>query len=271
MQARLDRFFYRDRLDYRRTLIEFGSALTNEVRLEPLVGSVLDRVSQTLLVDRLAIFLEDPANPGKFVLSRSMGLRPEGSLDLSFLDSSRPGLEHGCLFFESARAASQESESVRRTLEELDLNYFIACHFRERSVAVLGLGKTVDGDYLSSDDLELLSTIAGYVAIAIENARLYQSLEQKAMQVERLKDFSENIVESLNIGVLTVDLEDRIESWNPQLEGLLGVPRQDAIRKRLQEVLPSGSGCRDCRAGGGRPRFRDLQIPSEHAQRQASS
>ena len=96
---------------------------------------------------------------------------------------------------------SEETDSVRRTLEELDLNYFIACRFRERTVAVLGLGKTVDGDYLSSDDLELLSTIAGYVAIAIENARLYQSLEQKAMQIERLKDFSENIVESLNIGV----------------------------------------------------------------------
>ena len=63
VQARLDRFFYRDRLDYRRTLIEFGRALTNEVRLEPLVGSVLDRISQTLLVDRLAIFLEDPRIP----------------------------------------------------------------------------------------------------------------------------------------------------------------------------------------------------------------
>src|SRR5208282_6468865 len=33
IQARLDRFFYRDRLDYRRTLIEFGRTLTNEVRL----------------------------------------------------------------------------------------------------------------------------------------------------------------------------------------------------------------------------------------------
>jgi two-component system NtrC family sensor kinase len=238
VQARLDRFFYRDRLDYRRTLIEFGSALTNEVRLEPLVGSVLDRVSQTLLVDRLAVFLEDPANPNRFVLSRSMGVRPEGELDLSFLDPARPALARGCLFFESARAAVQETDSVRHTLEELDLNYFIACRFRERTVAVLGLGKTVDGDYLSSDDLELLSTIAGYIAIAIENARLYQSLEQKAMQIERLKDFSENIVESLNIGVVTVDLEDRIESWNPQLEGLLGVPRSQALRRPLKEVLP---------------------------------
>jgi len=238
VQTRLDRFFYRDRLNYRRTLIEFGRALTNEVRLEPLVGSVLDRISQTLLVDRLAIFLEDPAHPAQFVLSRSMGLRPEGPLDLSFLDPSRPALERGCLFFESARAASQESDSVRRTLEELDLNYFIACRFRDRTVAILGLGKTVDGDYLSTDDLELLSTIAGYVAIAIENARLYQSLEQKAMQIERLKDFSENIVESLNIGVLTVDLEDCIESWNPQLEDLLAIPRREALQRHLQDVLP---------------------------------
>ena len=238
VQTRLDRFFYRDRLNYRRTLIEFGRALTNEVRLEPLVGSVLDRISQTLLVDRLAIFLEDPAHPAQFVLSRSMGLRPEGPLDLSFLDPSRPALERGCLFFESARAASQESDSVRRTLEELDLNYFIACRFRDRTVAILGLGKTVDGDYLSTDDLELLSTIAGYVAIAIENARLYQSLEQKAMQIERLKDFSENIVESLNIGVLTVGLEDCIESWNPQLEDLLAIPRREALQRHLQDVLP---------------------------------
>src|SRR6202050_1524850 len=238
VQARLDHFFYRDRLDYRRTLIEFGRALTNEVRLEPLLGSVLDRISQTLLVDRLAVFLEDGANPGHFVLSRSMGLTHSGELDLSFLDPSRPALARGCLFFESARAATEETELVRRTIEELDLNYFIACRFHDRTAAVIGLGKTVDGDYLSSDDLELLSTIAGYVAIAIENARLYQNLEQKALQIERLKDFSENIVESLRIGVLTVDLEDRVESWNPQLENLLEIPRSDALRRKFDEVLP---------------------------------
>jgi two-component system, NtrC family, sensor kinase len=238
VQARLDHFFYRDRLDYRRTLIEFGRALANEVRLEPLLGSVLDRISQTLLVDRLAVFLEDAARPGQFVLSRSMGLRPNGPLDLSFLDPARPALERGCLFFESARAATDESETARRTIEELDLNYFIACRFHDRTAAIIGLGKTVDGDYLSSDDLELLSTIAGYVAIAIENARLYQSLEQKALQIERLKDFSENIVESLRIGVVTVDLEDRVESWNPQLEELIEIPRNEALRRKLDEVMP---------------------------------
>ena len=186
-------------------------------------------------MDRLAVFLE---NGGRFELSKSMGIRTESALDLSFLDPARPAFEHGCLFFESAKAAPGETQSVCETLEELDLNYFIACRFRDRTVAILGLGKTVDGDYLSSDDLELLSTIAGYLAIAIENARLYQSLEQKAMQVERLKDFSENIIESLKIGVITTDLEERIESWNPQIEELLEIGRSEALGGKLQDVLP---------------------------------
>ena len=117
----------------------------------------MDRVSQTLLVDRLAIFLEDPANPGQMRLARSMGVRPRGPLDLSFLDPARPGFARGCALFRIApRAAQRVSDSVRRTLEQLDLNYFMPCRIREHTVAVLGLGKTVDGDFLSSDDVELL-------------------------------------------------------------------------------------------------------------------
>ncbi len=238
VQARLDRFFYRDRLDYRRTLIEFGRTLTNEVRLEPMLASVMDRISQTLLVDRLAIFLAEPSPPGRLRLARSMGVRFTEPLDLSFLTPDRPAFARGYLFFESPRAAAEYPESARRTLEQLDLNYFIPCRIRDHAVAVVGLGKTVDGDFLTSEDVELLFTIAGYVAIAIDNAQLYSSLEQKAAQIERLKDFSENIVESLNVGVLAVDLEGCVESWNTQLEQMIGVPRHEAVGRKLEEVLP---------------------------------
>jgi PAS domain S-box-containing protein len=238
IQARLDRFFYRDRLDYRRTLIEFGSTLTNEVRLEPMLGSVMDRVSQTLLVDRLAIFVEDQENPGAMRLARSMGVRLSEPLNLTFIAPTRQEFARGPIFFESPRSARDVSESVRRTLEQLDLNYFIPCRIREHTVAVLGLGKTVDGDFLSSDDVELVQTIAGYVAIALDNSQLYTSLEQKALEVARLKDFSENIVESLNVGVLAIDLEGTVEAWNTRMEQLFGVARNDAVGRPLSELLP---------------------------------
>ena len=237
-QARLDRFFYRDRLDYRRTLIEFGRTLTNEVRLEPMLGSVMDRVSQTLLVDRLAIFVEDPVQPGQMRLARSMGVRLSEPLDLSFLEPARPEFARGALFFESPRGARNLPDAVRRSLEQLDLNYYVPCRIREHTVAVLGLGKTVDGDYLSSDDVELVETIAGYVAIALDNSHLYTSLEQKALEIARLKDFSENIIESLSVGVLAVDLEGVVESWNSRMEQLIGVSRRDAVGRPLAALLP---------------------------------
>jgi two-component system, NtrC family, sensor kinase len=158
---------------------------------------------------------------------------------MSFLDEETKPFAQGILFYESARAARESSSSVRYTLEQLDLNYFIPCQIRDHAIAVLGLGKTVDGDFLSSEDVELLHTIAGYLAIALDNAQLYNSLEQKAAQIERLKDFSENIVESMNVGVLAVDFSGAVESWNTQLEGLVGVPRQEAVGRQLEEVLPS--------------------------------
>jgi two-component system NtrC family sensor kinase len=238
IQARLDRFFYRDRLNYRRTLIEFGRTLTNEVRLEPMLGAVMDRVSQTLLVDRLAIFVEDAQRPGEMRLARSMGVRLVEPLDLSFIAPSRPEFLSGPIFFESPRSARDMSESVQRALEQLELNYFIPCRIRDHTVAVLGLGKTVDGDYLSSDDVELVQTIAGYVAIALDNSQLYTSLERKAVEVARLKDFSENIVESLNVGVFAVDLLGTVDAWNSRMEQLIGVTQNDAVGHPFSQLLP---------------------------------
>jgi two-component system, NtrC family, sensor kinase len=86
--------------------------------------------------------------------------------------------------------------------------------------------------------VELVQTIAGYLAIALDNSQLYTSLEQKAFEVARLKDFSENIVESLNVGVLAVDLYGTVEAWNSRMEQLFQVSRNDAVGQPLAGLLP---------------------------------
>jgi hypothetical protein len=128
---------------------------------------------------------------------------------------------------------------VRNTISELDLTYYFACTVRGRTIAYLALSRTDKGDFLSSDDVELLITLAGYVSIAVENARLYRSLQHKVEEYERLKEFSENIVESINVGILAADLDDRVGSWNTQIERLTGISRQDAVGRRLAELFPA--------------------------------
>jgi two-component system, NtrC family, sensor kinase len=239
IQVRVDRFFYRKRYDYRRTLIEFGRELSSEMDLGAMLTSVIDRLSRTLLVDRIAVFLATDAEANEFVMEKSFGISYNGSLDLGFLVVERPEQYAGHIFFDNTRKALQESAAARETIAKLNLNYYIPCTVQNRTIAVLGLGKTVSGEFLSSDDVELLETLAGYIGIAIQNARLYASLEQKASEYERLKDFNENIVESISVGVLAVDLEDRIESWNSQMEVMYAMPRSQVLGERLSEVFPA--------------------------------
>jgi PAS domain S-box-containing protein len=173
--------------------------------------------------------------------SGARALQAGESLDLSFLGWPQRG---PYLFFERTRyqldvVASGWPASVRKTIADLDLNYYLPCSVRGRTIAYLGVSRTETGEFLASDDVELLLTLANYVGIAIENTNLYRSLKEKADEYERLKEFSENIVESINVGVLAADLDDRVESWNTQMERLSGIGRTDALGRTLSELFPS--------------------------------
>jgi two-component system, NtrC family, sensor kinase len=238
IQEKLDQFFYRTGYDYRRTLIEFGRELSSETDLDKMLSSLVDRLARTLLVDRIAIFLGN-GDSSRFELAKSFGLAHVTGLDLSFLAKPRVEDAAGHIFFENTRQLPRENASAQEAIARLDLNYYIPCHARQKTIAFLGLGKTMQGDFLSSEDVELLEALAGYIGIAIQNGRLYASLEQKVSEYERLKDFNENIVESINVGVMAVDLQDRIESWNSQMEVMYAQPRWQVVGRSLSEVFPA--------------------------------
>ena len=109
-----------------------------------------------------------------------------------------------------------------------------------RTIAVIGLGRTREGDFLSSEDMELLESLAGYIAIAIQNAQLFASLELQRAEFERLKEFNENIVESIKVGIFALDLNDCVESWNAEMEVMYALPRAEALGRNIAEIFPAG-------------------------------
>jgi len=236
IQARLDRFFNPASYDYRQTLLEFARELTSELHVGRLLEEVIERLVETLNVDRAMIILG--STTAEFRLVESRGVTYSGTPDFSFLDPVRPEMEKGYLFFDSVKRAFGVTKAAQSTIEQLDLHYYLPFKVKERTLGYLALGKTHKGDFLSSEDVDLLKTIAGYVSIALENARLYQSLEQKALQNQALKEFSESIVESINAGVLACNLEQRVESWNSAMEQLYGLDRAQAVGRALGEIFP---------------------------------
>jgi PAS domain S-box-containing protein len=254
IQGWVDRAFDRQRYDYRKALIEFGRGLSSETDLQALLESIVERLPRTLLVARVAVFLtQDTEDSSGLRLAAAHGLPAEvgaaqDRLALGFLDFDQAA-DHSHIFLENAQAALHLPANERRTAALLDLNYYLPCRVAagqledgaaaSRTIAVIGLGRTIGGDFLSSEDVELLESLASYIGIAIQNASLYARLEKQIGEFERLKEFNENIVESINVGILALDLDDRIESWNAQMEAMYALSRAEAIGQKLQDVFPA--------------------------------
>jgi two-component system, NtrC family, sensor kinase len=250
IQGWVDRAFDRHRYDYRKALVDFGRGLSSETDLDALLESIVERLPRTLLVARVAVFLVEDS--GRLHLSAAHGLPaevnaakdPDGRslLDLGFLDFDQ-ARDHSHIFLENAQQALHLPADQQHTAALLDLNYYLPCRVQDgsaqRTIAVIGLGRTIGGDFLSSEDVELLESLASYIGIALQNASLYTRLEAKIGEFERLKEFNENIVESINVGILALDLDDRIESWNAQMEAMYAFSRAEAIGQTLRAVFPS--------------------------------
>ena len=215
VQNGLDRAFYRDRYDYRRALVGFARDLNSDLDLNRLAERFVSRVMETLVVDRMALMIAS-----EDCVRSSSVLPRQGSTSV---------LHRISCGFGDRRTAWQRATSSRSTIRSLRAAFrrrnltagarqgsrtFIPCVSNEGTIAVLALGRKETGEPLNSEDTALLATVAGQMATALENARLYRQLHVKALELDRLRAFNENILESLDDGLLVVTLDDRIVRWN---------------------------------------------------------
>ncbi|MBI3049915.1 MAG: GAF domain-containing protein [Acidobacteria bacterium] len=234
IQEALDRAFYRDRYDYRRALVGFARDLNSDLDLNRLAERLVSRVVETLLVDRMALMLADEHAPHFASVAASGGDLPP--LPTQSEIGARLGDGHVVALDDPITAGGFAADEVE-FWRAAGLSYFIPCVSKEGTIAVLALGRKETGEPLNSEDTALMSAVAGQIATALENARLYHQLHVKAAELDRLRAFNENILESLDDGLLVADLSDRIVRWNRALEELYGIRRGEAVGRPLEDVF----------------------------------
>jgi two-component system, NtrC family, sensor kinase len=236
IQNTLDRAFYRDRYDYRRALVGFARDLNGDLDLNSLGERLVTRIVETLVVDRMALMLADERS-GDFRALRDAGFQePVPHLSLASGIGGRVAAGHAVALDEPLAASRFSTEEIGYW-REYGIHYFVPCVAKGNAIAVLVLGRKESGEPLNSEDVALLAAVAGQAATALENGRLYRQLTLKADELQRLREFNENIVESLDDGVVVLDQHDRVVRWNRVMEQVYGVARDAAVGRTLTEVF----------------------------------
>jgi hypothetical protein len=248
IQVGIDRLFYRERYDYRRALLAFSRDLNAHLDLDHLSSRLVERIGDTFEVEKVALLIPDgkPDGANELRVHAGQGL-PENEWRHARLTIASPLYQR--LQWGEAVYYGDDSESGRTVdparglgqdgLGIADLSYAIPCRSHGKVVGVILLGRRWDQSALSSEDMDLLTMLSGQAATALENARLYRSLEQKAAEFEALKEHSENTIESLDAGILVLDLDGKIVRFNRALERLYGLSRGDALGRTFDDLFPA--------------------------------
>jgi PAS domain S-box-containing protein len=88
---------------------------------------------------------------------------------------------------------------------------------------------------MSLDESHQISNSIRQISRSLHLSR--QELAEANRQLAMLKEFSENIIESLPLGVATLDEFHRVSSWNTSMEMISGVEKSDAIGKDAGRLL----------------------------------
>ena len=123
-----------------------------------------------------------------------------------------------------------------RTPEKIKTEYlvkslvYVPIQLNQNIFGVLGVDNRVSGTPFSDRDVKLLSAIAEYAVIAIENARLYSDTNQERNKLE-------TILTRIKDGVIVLDQENKVLLVNKVAQKAFGMPSDNLIGKPIQSIF----------------------------------
>jgi signal transduction histidine kinase/GAF domain-containing protein len=179
-QRFVDKLFYRERYGYLKALEQFSKEAQSISEAEELGSTLVQLVSGALKCSSVSLLLSLPESKG-FVLTSHIGLDDppsgvilrHGSLLVEWLERNGRILSSRELQFVSELQSLTYSESSN--LVRLQAELCVPIKTREdRLLAILVLGEKSDQQLYNAEDMQLLATLSGQVAISIDNVQLYR-------------------------------------------------------------------------------------------------
>lgn len=237
-QNSLNRYLYREAYDYQRTIREASRRLSTILDLQSLLMYLTEVIERTLRVEMVAVYVADVPQQ----IFRPRVVRSAEEWRQRAPGPTLFGTSPLVRFFEHEKKTLVLDEATRVTG---DLRFTAAVHelqslggeiafpfFQDHMISgFLVVGPKRSGDPYFAEDTDLLSTLASQAGIALRNAQLYR-------EVTLANEYIENMLTTMESGVIAVSPNRRITLFNPAAERMTGHSASD-LRSAPLERLPS--------------------------------
>jgi signal transduction histidine kinase len=226
----LDRYVYRTRANYRRTLRDASRALTQVLELRALLTFLTGTVARATEAEGVGVYID-----GEVGLAVATGDARHEAPGFALPPAPPPDLlamlrrTREPVLADEIAADSRETTGpqLKRDLDRLGWALVLPLQWEEALTGLIVLGPKRSGDPYYPEDLDLLMTLTNQAAIAVRNAQLYA-------QAVLASEYISSIVATIESGVVAVDGRGRIRIFNRAAGELTGL---DGAGSRLPPDL----------------------------------
>jgi len=267
LQSWLDRYLYRESYDYQRLIRAASRTIGATLDFRSLLQYLCEVTHETLKPDSVAVFArENPSDAFSLAASISVVESDNRQRDKqlsaasplpSFLALTRRPL----LGDEVGRQIVGDSAQAAGThLGSLGGDVAVPILSESSLIGFLVVGPKLSGDAYFIEDVELLSTLASQASIAVSNAQLYR-------QVVLINEYIENILRTMDSGVITIDGTGRVAVCNSTAERLTGLSRSLLTSLTVKELPTALSSQLQATLTDGQPRLQvEATLPNDSLQ-----
>jgi len=220
-QQLVDRLLYRDRYDYLRALQQFSHQAQSIVNLEELGSNMVQLVSNALRTSSACLLRMSESGKGLVIVS-CVGLdRPPPRIVLRKSNPLVKWLElHGNIISSEQLDIVPQLQSFslkeKHTLEQMGAELYVPMITRRGQLSgILVLGRKLSQQSYSGEDRQLLRAVGNQMAIALDNARLYDETRESEEELRLM-------YESMGEGITVSDLDGNIVQVNEAVTRMHG-------------------------------------------------
>jgi sigma-B regulation protein RsbU (phosphoserine phosphatase) len=182
----IDRKFFRDAYQTEQVLTDLADSVRSIVELEPLLKTVVRRISEALHISEMSVFLHEnnryqPAWATGYAQSPRTSFSENGAF-VKALQSQQKPLP---VYLEDHHSwLNKLDETETAHLRELKTQLLLPLSRRDELLGFLSLGSKASDAPYSNADLDLLQSVASQTSLAIENTRLTAAVAAQTAERE---------------------------------------------------------------------------------------